>query len=365
MAGTAFSAQAMTYGVYANQSNDPLVKMIDFSLHKTMNALQDIPLRTINTLKQIGTRWTGNLPGVNWGGLNTVPTVVIGKPTQYSETAYRIINQFQIDRRLMNEVNQIENPLDAQIKAWLEAFTYDFNMKIINNGHPGKAVTFTTSGFAGNSIAMNVNDPNAIVGYRARLDNPGTYGVVSECLVSGGSININSSISQTNGILLIAYIQNVLDNMNAPEGDDVVMYMSELFKRQFEASIRIAGAGAGWSIDRDAFGRSVTKYRNAVIRVAGRRVDQTTAVIFNSETTAGADPATATSANAYSSIYFVKYGTGSFAGWQTEALKPIFLGLDPTNGVAYNAAIDWAIGQPVLKFNTQADLKSCELREAV
>lgn len=344
MAGTAFSAQAMTYGVYANQSNDPLVKMIDFSLHKTMNALQDIPLKTVNTLKQIGTRWTGNLPGVNWGGLNTVPTIVIGKPQQYDETAYRILNQFQIDRRLMNEVNQIENPLDAQIKAWLEAFTYDFNTKIINNGHPGNAISYTTSGIGGNSILMNVNDPNAIVGWRARLDYPATYGVVPECKVNCNGLNINSTLTQTNGIIFIAYIQNVLDNMNAPEGDDVVMYMSELMKRQFEAAVRIAGAGAGWSIDRDAFGRSVTKYRNAVIRVVGRRVDQTTPVIMNSESAGGADNTSATAANSFGSIYFVKFGTGSFAGWQTESLKPIFLGLDPTNGVAYNAAIDWALG---------------------
>lgn len=45
MAST-FDANALTLGEYAMQSNDPLVLKITYSLHKTLNALQDIPCST-------------------------------------------------------------------------------------------------------------------------------------------------------------------------------------------------------------------------------------------------------------------------------------------------------------------------------
>ena len=92
-------------------------------------------------------------------------------------------------------------------------------------------------------------------------------------------------------------------------------------------------------MDQDAFDRSIVKYKGAIVRDVGRRVDQQTRVILPSEDINGNDGGTT-----YTSMYAVKMGIDSFGGWQWEPLKPRPLGLDPTNGVAYNTVIDWGIG---------------------
>jgi hypothetical protein len=330
MAST-FDTNALTLSEYAMQSNDPLVQKITFSLHKTMNAVQDIPLLSRKTFIQNGVRFVGNLPGVNWGQLNAPPTITRGKPTPYQEQMYLVRNQFQIDAKFIGEQNAISNPLDIQIEAWMEAFAYDFNTKFINNGHPGNATSTT---------GATVTDPNAPIGLRARLDNPATYGVQSEMKIDAGGVDIGPvNLTSTTASNFIAYVQQLLDYMNAPDGDGVVLYMNDFLKRRFEAAIRQLGAGGGFSMAKDAFDRGVSKYKEATIRDCGRRVDQVTRVISQTETNTGLDGGTN-----YTSLYAVRYGTDSFCGWQWEPLKPKNLGLDPTNGVAYNTVIDWGVG---------------------
>ncbi len=319
-----FDPNAMTLSEYAVVSNDPLVKKITFSLHKTMNAVQDIPLLDRKTFIQNGTRFIDNLPGVNWGQLNAPPTITRGKPTPFQEQLYLVRNQFQVDAKFIDEQNAITNPLDLQIEAWMESFAYDFNTKFINNAHDGAAG----------------HDNNAILGLRARLDNPAQYGINPEMKISAGGIDLSQSgLTQSTANTFLTLVQQVLDYMNAPEGEGVVFYVNDFLKRRFEAAIRILGAGGGFSMDKDAFDRGIIKYKSATIRDVGRRVDQVTRVILPTEDVNGND-----AVSNYTSLYAVKYGTDSFAGWQWEPLKPKPLGLDPTNGVAYNTVIDWGIG---------------------
>ena len=326
----AIDTNALSLGEYAIQSNDPLVQKITFSLHKTANILQDIPLVTRDTMRMKGVRFLGNLPGVTWSTLNTAPTVTKGKPTAFEEQLFLVRNQFQIDRRFKNNEDNIQDPADVQLNAWMEAFAYDFNTKFINNTHNG-------------GTSSNTNAP---AGLRYRLDNPATYGTNGEMKISAGALDISSAgLTQANANTLIEYIQSMFDYMNEPDGQDCVLYMNDLMRRKFEKAVRLMGAGAGFTTQKDAFDRSISTYKNAKIRDVGRQVDQITRVIPNTEDVNGnqaGDPGYLTDTK--SSIYAVKYGTESFCGWQPEPLKPKDLGLDPTNGVIYNYVIDWGVG---------------------
>jgi len=319
-----FDANALTLGEYAMQSNDPLVKKITFSLHKTMNAVQDIPLLNRKTLIQSGVRFIGNLPGVNWSPINVPPTITRGKPTPYQEQLYIVRNQFQIDAKLMGEENAITDPLDLQVGAWMEAFAYDFNTKFINNAHDSAAG----------------HDNNAIVGLRGRLDNTASSGCQPEMKIDAGGVDLSpSGLTTTTANTFVENIQKLLDYMNAPDGEGVVLYMNDDIKRKFEKAVRLMGAGGGFNMSKDAFDRDIPKYKNATIRDVGRAVDQVTRIITSTESALGVD-----GGGTYSSIYAVKYGEGSFVGWQWEPLKPKALGLDPTNGTAFNTVIDWGVG---------------------
>jgi hypothetical protein len=323
---------ALTLADYAALSNDPLIKEITKSLHKTWNALKDIPLSTNPSLRQTGMRYlNANIPVPNWTGLNAEPQTFKSKPKSYEEQLYILRNKLTVDRRILDQPNAIVDPVESQIQMFLEGFAYDFNDKFINNNPASTA--------AGNSA-------DCFPGLNYRLNNAGDYDIPSEMIIASQDISTNSSTglfgSGTTGTQnanrFIADVQNLFDNMNAPDGDGIVLYMSELCKRQIEMAIRIMGIGAGFDITQDSYDRPVEKYKNATIRTVGRKSDGVTPIISNTQTIGSLAASRATS------IFAVRYGTGYVTGWQSEPFKPKYLGLSPENGIMHNVLFDWGVG---------------------
>lgn len=328
---------ALTLADYAAISNDPLVKEITKSLHKTWNALKDIPLSTNPSLRQTGMRYlNANIPTPNWTGLNAEPQTFKSKPKSYEEQLYILRNKLTVDRRILDQPNAIVDPVESQIQMFLEGFAYDFNDKFINND--------PTSSAAGNS-------QDCFPGLNYRLSNFNDYDIPAEMLISSQDIsgaNLFRTTAKSGTIpfgtqaanRFIADLQNLFDNMNAPDGDGVVLYMSELTKRQIEMAIRVMGIGAGFDITQDSYDRPVEKYKNATIRTVGRKSDGVTPVISNTQAITG----TNITASKGTSIFAVRYGTGYVTGWQSEPFKPKYLGLSPENGIMHNVLFDWGVG---------------------
>jgi hypothetical protein len=323
---------ALTLADYAALSNDPLVKEITKSLHKTWNALKDIPLSTNPSLRQTGMRYlNANIPTPNWTGLNAEPQTFKSKPKSYEEQLYILRNKLTVDRRILDQPNAIVDPVESQIQMFLEGFAYDFNDKFINNNPASTA--------AGNSA-------DCFPGLNYRLNNAADYDIPSEMIISSQDISTNSttglfgsgSTGTQNANKFIADLQNLFDNMNAPDGDGIVLYMSELCKRQIEMAIRVMGIGAGFDITQDSYDRPVEKYKNATVRTVGRKSDGVTPIISNTQTIGSLTASKATS------IFAVRYGTGYVTGWQSEPFKPKYLGLSPENGIMHNVLFDWGVG---------------------
>lgn len=313
-------SNSLTLSEYAMMSNDPLVRKVTYSLLEMGNVLQDIPLTNAQTMLANGVRFLGaNLPGVNWGKLNQEPTVVKGKPSPFQEQAYLIRNSIDVDKKLVEDRNAISDPRGQQIEAYLRAVTYEINTQFINNNH-----------VTGNS--------DCFTGLRYRLDNPTTYGVESEMKIDAGAVVMTTSMTAASANTFIETVDQTLDYMGSPDGSGVVLYMNDLLKRRFARAIRVLGAAAGFTTQRDAFDRQVEMYRGAVIRDIGRKADQSTRIITNTEDSAGVD-----GSSNYTSMYAVKYGEGYFTGWQFEPLVPRDLGL-LDNGVIYRTVFDWAFG---------------------
>jgi hypothetical protein len=328
---------ALTLADYAAISNDPLVKEITKSLHKTWNAVKDIPLSTNPSLRQTGMRFTNeNIPLPNWTPLNTEPQTFKTKPKSYEEQLYILRNKLTVDRRILEQPNAIVDPVESQIQMFLEGFAYDFNDKFINND--------PTSTVTGNSA-------DCFPGLAYRLQNNGDYDIPSEMIVSSQDIsatNLFATTAKSSGVpfgvqaanRLIADLQALFDNMNSPDGDGVVLYCSELAKRQFEMAIRVMGIGAGFDITQDSYDRPVEKYKNATVRTVGRKSDGVTPVISNVQNIVGPN----LTANKATSIFAVRYGTGYVTGWQSEPFKPKNLGLSQENGFMHNILFDWGVG---------------------
>jgi hypothetical protein len=312
-------ANSLTLADYAQHSNEPLIRKIADTMLRFGSLLQDVPLVTYRSMFLNGTRFVGGAGNASVGHrkINETPDTTKGVPKGFAEQAYIMSNNIDIDTVLLDDQNSVQDPFNIQLTHYLGMVTYQFNDLVINNNH----IT---------------GDPDAPIGLRWRLDNPTLFDIPTEM-----KIDANVDISAgSNGPALMKKIDQLLVRMGSPDGDGVVLYMNEDVAIQISFTIKLAGTSGGFSILRDNFDRSVTMYKNAVIRVIGRKADQTTQIITATETNAGAD-----GASTYSSIYAVKYGEGWFRGWQMRTLEEAVRGPNLLDtGVQMRLTFDWPYG---------------------
>jgi hypothetical protein len=312
---------ALTLAQYAEQSNDPLINAVTFSILESDSILSDIPLYTKQTQKINGARFTGNLPAVNWRPFNSGVTVTSGTASPYSEQMFLASNAFDIDDKILRDVNAVGNPAFVQVQAWLKSLSYDLMDKCINNTHES-------------------GDANAPVGIRKRIDDSTTWGTNTACKIDAGTVDISvANITAANMGKVIYYLDQALDELGSPEGEGCAIYMNRQMRRLFNMGIKMMGAGGGFDMTQDAYGRRVMTYRNANIRTVGLKADQSTEIITNTETTAGVN-----GASNQSSLYVIKYGDGYFTGWQFDPLAPIYNDYRSDEPNMFRIAFDWGIG---------------------
>lgn len=314
------SASALSMAEYAVMSNDPMVRAVTFSLLDMGTALTDIPFVNKKTLIANGVRWTGNLPTVNWGAINSDPVTTVGAPTPYQEQAYVMRNAIDVDKIYVEDMNAITDPRGAQLAAYLKSVAYDFNKKFILNDH----VT---------------GDANSFVGIKARLDSPDVYGCWSSAKIDGGGVDLTlAAMTASTANKFIELLEQLLWSVDSPNGEGVTLYMNEVMKRRFATALRTMGTTGGFAIVKDQFDRQVEMFMGAVIKDIGYQSDQATRIIPTVESAAGAQ-----TGGTYTSIYAVNYAPDHLMGWQYEPVTAHDLGL-MNNGVIYRTVIDWAGG---------------------
>jgi len=315
------SSSALSMLEWANLSNAPLVKAVTYSLRKAGSIMTDVPFVNSATLLQNGVRFTGGLPTVDWVKLNAEPTVVKSTAQPYQEQAYIIRNAVDVDKNYVMDKNQIVDPRGFQAEAVVRSIAYDFNDKFINNDH--------------------TVDEDAIVGIKARLDNPTVYGALAANKIdAGGATASLKPASLTAGTFskFMEKLDELFWALNAVDGEGVVLYMNDTVMRRINTGARLASGAGGFSQAQDQYGRTVSMYRSAVIRDVGVKSDQSTRIILNTETNAGA-----AGSSTFTSVYGVRYGIDAMFGWQFEPLNVQDLGLQ-NNGVTYRTLIDWTGG---------------------
>lgn len=316
----AFDSQALTLAEWAQNSNDPVVRKFTKSFYEGANLIEDIPFRTNTAVKYRGKRIDGtNVGTVDYRDYEEEPVVTKGGGSDFQEQIYLIRNRWQADVDEIADPNLIMDPFKLQYMIWKANFTWTFNTNFIDNSVNG--------------------DPKAPVGLRARLDNPTLYGTNTNNKVDFGGCDLSGTVTNANANLFISLLDTVLYSLDAYDGNNVVLYMNETLISRFAWAVRTLGNGAGFSSVKDAYDRTVPTYRGAKIKNVGRRSDQVTPVIKNTETIAGA----AGSSN-YTSLYAVRYGDDYFSGIQNKIMAPKYLGVDPTTGVAENVVLNWGYG---------------------
>jgi len=318
----AVSTQSMTLADYAILSNEPAVRAVAWSLIEAGSMAQDIPFLDRATLTANGVRWEGDLPVVSWVSINEEGPTTTGTPTPYQEQAFITRNNIDTDYALVHDINAITDPRAARVQAYLESLTYDTNDKLINNNH----VT---------------GDKKAPVGIRARIDDGTTYKVRSENKLDGGAVDLTyAGATQATGNRYFDFLAKLLWLVGDPDGVSTVLYCNDELHRRTEFIARLMGSQGGWNQQTDQFNRRISAFRNAPIRDIGRKSDQSTNIITNTETAAGVN---GSGSDDHTSIYAVRYGPMQFHGWQYAPPMAKDLGL-LESGSQYRTHINWICG---------------------
>lgn len=304
---------------FALSTQNPQIMSVTVDLFRKGSVLAgDIPLVNREQMVMSGARFTGPVPSMTWKRVNDpdIPSVN-SEPTQFQEQAYLIRTKVETDKVLLRDKTAIHNTHAFDIEQVVDGIKYDFNDIFLNNNH-------TT----GNKLAP--------VGIRERLDNP-AFGMYAGNKINANGVDISSSADSDDWRQLVELLSTMLWQLGSDNGDGVVLYMNyQVIIRIASLAAKFSGQG-GLSQSTDQFGRSVTRFKNAVIKDIGLKNDQSTPIITVTETNAGAD-----GASTFTSIYGVRYGANSLMGWQYGPIdvRP----MDDDTGIFRRTMIEWVGG---------------------
>lgn len=335
----AISASSLTLAQYAIMANDPLVTKFVYSLLETGTVMENWPMVVNPSLKVNGVRWANSLPSTNWRKLNASTVVTSGTPSPFQEQAYILSNAIDTDIKLIQDKNQISDPRGAQVEAYIRSIAYDTNDKFFNNNHG-----------AGNA--------DSFVGIRQRLDDTTTWGTNTACKIDAGGVDLSDAgMTAATANKFIRFIENMLDEIGNSQGDGIVIYMNRDLHRRANQAIRLLGAGGGFDMTQDAFGRRIEMFRNATVQTIGVKGDQSTEIITSTETNAGAN-----GSSTFTSMYAVKYGEGWMNTWQMNPLGVMDIGIRSDEPTIYRVFVDWAVG--ILQEHTRAVARCFDVKVA-
>lgn len=324
---------SVTLGQWASLSNDPAVRSVTWSLIDMGSVLaRDIPFANQETLYINGVRFEGGLPAVKWAMLNEEGVTVSMAPSVFQEQVYILRNQIDADEFLVRDRNAIQDIRTTQLQGLLRAVAFDFNEKFITNRH-------------------DTGDANAPVGIRQRIALGSVYGVRSENLINGNGVDVSvAGLTATTANQFMELLDQLLFSVDAPDGSpQVVLYMNELMKRRLNRIVRIMGAQGGFDQARDMYDRVVETYKGCQIRDIGRKRDQVTLIISNTELATGL----ADTGGTFTSIFAVNYSDGHFGGWEFNPLSAGVVDLGQLNtGLQYRTYLSWAGG--LINYSTRS-----------
>jgi hypothetical protein len=328
---------SVTMAQAAAHSNEPLVQTISMSLVDMGSVLaRDIPFIDKPTIFVNGVRFEGGLPAITWAALNQEGVTVSTAPSAFQEQVYILRNQVDIDEFLARDMTAIRDVRATQVEVLLKSIAFDVNEKFITNRH-------------------DTGDANAFVGLRQRIAAGSTYGVRAENLINGGGIDLSlTNLATTAGAPTAGNFFELLDQLlfsvDAPDGSpQVTIYCNEDFKRRLNHAVRTMGTQGGFNQARDMYDRVVDTYKSCIIRDIGRKRDQVSRIITNTELANGL----ADTGNVCTSIYAVNYSEGHFGGWQFNPLAAGVQNLGRLNtGVQFRTYVSWAGG--LINYSTRS-----------
>ena len=304
---------AWTIAEFSKIETDTLRKSVFDTLLMEANLLELVPWETIGALATTTVRYQ-DLPSFGYRKLNEGFSESTGHFEQKVETMSLGGLDIDTDKAIARAKNTIADARAIQQTMALKSAAYQFNWKFI----------------AGNPVT----DVEEFKGIRLRIDDIYAEGYTDQKFACNDTATgiLNSQTTRFN------FIQDLDKLIYAVKGHNPDALLMN--KRMLLAVRSCLLRERLLTYSQDMFGRQIDMYGNTRLLDIGVRADQTTEIILNDESTAGAVAAS----GACSSIYAVKFGIGmDLWGIQEYPMEVQDLGELETKP-AYRTRVDWPHG---------------------
>lgn len=306
---------AWTLSELSKIETDTLRKSVIDTLLMESNLLELIPWETIGQLATTIVRYK-DLPSFGYRKINEGFSESTGHFEQKVENISLGGLDIDTDKAIARAKNTIADARAIQQTMALKSAAYEFNYRFI----------------AGNPIT----DPEEFKGLAARVDDIYNDGFTEQKFAGG-----NTSTGILNSTTTRHIFLNDLDKLfYAIDGHNpAYALMNKKMLLALRAALRMEKL---LNNAQDMFGRVIDMYGNTRLIDIGVKADQTTEIILNSETSAGA--LSGGSANTYTSIYAVKLSIGDESwGIQEYPMEVEDLG-ELQTAPKYRTRVDWPHG---------------------
>jgi hypothetical protein len=323
MAATVDYSKALTIKDWADQSNEPAAKAIAKSVLQTVSILDDLKLKTDPSMIVRVPRITEQtIPTMAWGQINDGPTTIKTTVEPYEESLHYVREIIPIDRQQLRQKNWIDDPIQTQITGAMAGHVFGINDAFIN-GDP----------------TTNIK---SLIGLKYRVQNASTFGVASGLNIDAG-VTMTTAMTQANALTWREKLAQAFAYLGSSDGEGCVAYCNWLSKERWARANVLGYNGLGFSIMKDQYDRQVEMFRKCKVVDLGFKLGNTsTPIISYTENASGVEQGGTTIG--YTSIYIVKYDENHMQGWQSDILKPEYLGRSTETGVFENILFDWGMG---------------------
>ena len=302
-----------TLAEFSKIETDVLRKSIIDGLLMEANLLELVPWETIGTLATTTVRYQ-DLPSFGYRKINEGYSESSGHFESKTETVSLGGLDIDTDKAVARAKNSIADARAIQQTMALKSAAYQFNWKFIA-GSP-------------------TTDPEEFKGIRLRLDDIYDEGYTDQKFACNDT-DTGILYDQTHRFDFIQDLDKLIYSVKGHNPGALLMN-----KKMLLATRSCLIREKLLSYDKDMFGRNIDMYGNTRLIDIGVRADQTTEIILNTETTAGA----ASGGSECTSIYAVSFGIGDMLwGIQEYPMEVEDLG-ELQSKPSYRTRVDWPHG---------------------
>lgn len=304
---------AWTLAEFSKIETDTLRKSVLDMLLMEANLLELVPWETIGQLSTTVVRYQ-DLPSFGYRKINAAYTESTGHLEQKVETISLGGLDIDTDKAIARAKNTIGDARAIQQNMAMKSAAYQFNWKFIA-GDPA-------------------TDPEEFKGIRLRIDDIYDEGYTDQKFACNDT-DTGILYDQTHRFDFIQDLDKLIYAVKGHNPDALLMN-----KKMLLAARSCLIREKLLSYNQDMFGRNIDMYGNVRLIDIGIRADQTTEIILNTETAAGA----ASGGSECTSVYAVKFGLGTdLWGIQEYPLEVEDLGELQTKP-CYRTRVDWPHG---------------------